>query len=231
MAAQPTLFIISSDRARTGKTLLARALVDFLLTEERDPFCFDLAYPEGGLRAYFPGRTALINFPQEEARRKLFGIVLTRTGRDYVIDLPARHLASFCEAAVSAGFFAAARDKGFRIAIIFLVGRDEKSLRTALDVVEILLPDIFVPAANRFVGSALPPGIAGPVLTLEKLDPDLFAIVSNRRFSLRLFMLGDETAVPLRLRPHLKTFLAVLASGYRELEPALSVTRLRRGQG
>ena len=92
MAAPPTVFLICSDLARNGKTLLARVLVDFLLMEGRDPFCFDLAPPAGALRQYFPGRTALLDFAQEEGRTKLFDTLLTRPGREPIRRAPGRRM-------------------------------------------------------------------------------------------------------------------------------------------
>ena len=227
MPAPPTVFIICSDQVRNGKTLLSRVLVDFLLLEGHDPFCFDLSHPEGALRAFFPGRTTLVDFAMPESRAKVFDTILALSGRDYVIDVPAQHLARFCEAAGGDEFMARARAKDFRIAVLYIVDRDEKSLHTAVAVEELLQPDIFVPAGNRLVGSALPDGVPGPVLVMERMEDDLAAIVSNRRFSLRAFMQGDEAAVPVRSRGSLKNFLHGLVTGMREFEPALSLQSLR----
>jgi len=221
------VFTVCSDQARNGKTLLARALVDFLLMEGRDPFCFDLCHPTGALRAYFPGRTALVDFAMPEGRARVFDTILQRAGRDYVIDLPAQHLARFCETAGGDGFPAKARDKEFRLATLFIVDRDERSLTTAAAVEEILLPDIFVPVANRFMRSALPDGVPGPVLVMERLEDELQAVISHRRFSLRAFMQGEEASVPVRYRTSLKNFLHGLITGMREFEPALSLQALR----
>lgn len=221
------VFIVCSDQARNGKTWLARVLVDFLLMEGRDPFCFDLGHPEAGLRPFFPGRTALVDFSQAEGEARVFDTILTRAGRDYVIDLPARHLARFCEAAGGSGFPARAHETGFRSAVLYVVDREERSLRTAVAVEEMLLPDLFVPVANRFVGSALPAAVPGPVLIMERMEADLHGVVSHRRFSLRGFMQGEEAAVPVKLRTSLKNFLHGLVTGMREFEPALSLQALR----
>src|SRR3954467_6027817 len=113
MALLPTIFIVCSDRSRNGKTLLARVLVDHLLIEERDPFCFDLNVPDPTLRAYFPGRTALIDFSGEESRTKFFDTVLARGGRDYVIDVGTAQLTQLCAAMNARNFAKAARDKHF----------------------------------------------------------------------------------------------------------------------
>lgn len=220
MAAPPTLFIVCSDHPHNGKTLLARVLVDYLLAEEHDPFCFDLAFPEGGLRAYFPGRTALVDFTTPEGREKVFGTLLARAGRDYVIDVPAQHLAEFCEAAAAIALTEKAQGRGFRIVVLYIVDREEKSLSTAMAVDDILQPDVLVPVANRLLGSALPDGVPGPVLRMEALDPEVRAIVANRRFSLRLFMLGEEADLAPRHKVSLNRFLLGLMKGFRSLEAA-----------
>lgn len=227
MASPPLIALVCSDRHRNGKTLLARVLVDFLLLEGRDPFVLDLDHAEGTLRAFFPGRTALVDFAHVSGQIKVFDTILAAPGRDYVIDLPSEQLAKFCEAMGDLQFRAAAHEAGFRLAVIYIIDEAEDSLKTAAAVEEILVPDLFVPTANRFVGSALPDGVPGPVLTMEKIDADLHAIITNRRFSFRSFLLGDESGVPLRLRPNLKTFLHGLLAGFREFEPALSLLKLR----
>jgi hypothetical protein len=226
MPAPPTIYIVCSDRGRNGKTLLARVLTDHLLIDERDPFCFDLSAPEGALRAYFPGRTALIDINDENARAKLFDIILSRTGRDYVIDVPGAHLARFCEAAGDTALPTAARAKGYRICVLFVVDRDPASLKTAVALEEMLDPDLLVPVVNRFVGTSLPEGVPGPVVTLEKLEGEVRMLVSNRRFSFRSYLLGDDAGVPARLRAQLKNFLHGVLGGLRNLEPAMSLQSL-----
>jgi hypothetical protein len=230
MPAPPTVFIICSDQVRNGKTLLSRVLIDFLLLEGHDPFCFDLSHPEGALRAFFPGRTSLIDFTQPDSRAKVFDTMLSRSGRDYVIDVPAQQLAMFCETAAGDDFVTLAHRKDFRVAVLYIVDRDEKSLGTAVAVEELLEPDIFVPVANRLVGSALPDGVPGPALVMQRMEDELSVLVSNRRFSLRAFMQGDEAAVPARFRNGLKNFLHGLVTGMRDIEPALSLQSLRDSQ-
>lgn len=227
MAAPPTVFIVCSDRDGNGKTLLARVLTDYLLMEERDPFCFDLAAPTGGLRKFFPGRTAVVDFTQDAGRDKVFTTLIDRPGRDYVIDVPAVQLAELCEAARKAGLSEAAHSKGFRVAVLYIVDRDDASLQTAVSLEQILDPDLFVPVANRFIGSALPEGVPGPVLVMEKLHAELQSVIAHKHFSLREFMISDDESLPARMRSNLKTFLQRLVAGMAYFEPALRVDAAR----
>ena len=52
-------------------------------------------------------------------------------------------------------------------------------------------------------------------------------MIGNRRFSFRDFLLGEESAVPAALRPKLKSFLYGLMTAFRDIEPALSLSKLR----
>ena len=227
MAAPPLIAIVCSDRHRNGKTLLSRVLVDFLLLEGRDPFVLDLDHPEGALRDFFPGRTALVDFTKIAGQMKVFDTILASPGRDYVIDVPAPLLARFCEAMSDLAFREAAHEAGFALVVLFIVDQPEDSLKSALAIEEILKPDLFVPVANLWVGSALPERVDGLTLTLERLNPALMPVIGHRRFSFRSFLLGDEAAVPPQHRPALKSFLHGLLGGFREIEPELSLSRLQ----
>jgi len=227
LASSPLIAIVCSDRHRNGKTLLARTLVDFLLLEGHDPFVLDLGHPDGALRDYFPGRTALVDFAKIPGQMMVFDTILGAPGRDYVIDVPAPQLSRFCEAMGDLEFRAAANAAGFAVVVLYIVDEPHESLRSAVNVEEILKPDLFIPVANQFVGSALPEPVDGLTLTMERLDADLAPIIGNRRFSFRTFRLGDESGVPLPLRAGLKSFLHGLIGGFREIEPELSLSKLK----
>ena len=201
MAQAPGIFIVCSGQHRNGKTLLARLLADYLLLEDRDPFLIDLSHPEGALRAYFPGRTALVDFGHVAGQMKAFDTILGSGSRDYVIDIPAEHLAKFCATAASLQFRAELRKAGFNLVVFFIIDKEPESLKDATQTEEILTPDLFIPVRNAMVGSALPRRYDGLTLTMPELDPEVVAIVNSRRFSFRTFLLGDEQPVPFGCAP------------------------------
>lgn len=229
MARAPLIHIVCSDRHRNGKTLLARVLVDYLMLDGRDPFVIDADHPEGPLRAYFPGRTALVDFDHMPGRMKLFDTILAAPGRDYVIDLPALQRDNFFDAMVALRFIDEARKGGFRFIVLFIVDRDEDSLKHADAVARQARPDLMAYVRNQQLGSALEGADGRFVITMPGLDPALSEIIiASRRFSLRRFLLGEEAQVPAQLRSKLKSFLYDMLTAFRDMEPAMSLARLKR---
>ena len=153
MAITPTVYITASDQHRNGKTLLARLLADYLLLDGRDPFMIDTDAPDGPLRSFFPGRTALADFEKMQGRMKLFDTILASPGRDYVVDLPARHTDDFFKAAAELHAFEEMKRLGFRVIVFYIVDRTAASLRTAKTIQKFPNIDLFVPVENQHVGS------------------------------------------------------------------------------
>lgn len=228
MASQTTIYIIASDRHRNGKTLLARVLVDSLLLQDRDPFVIDAGFPEGTLRAAFPGRTALVDFAQVQGQMKLFDTILASPGRDYVIDLPAPQCDNFFATARKLGFFEEAARCGFQVIILFIVDKDRASLTTAYDLRDANRPAELVAVRNSFVGSALIHDPALVTIDLPTLDRDALNLLEDKRFSIRAFMLGEATGIPLALRPLIRNFCQSVIDSLRDIQSALTLLKLRR---
>ncbi len=217
MATSPTVHIICSDQHRNGKTLLARVLVDFLMLDGRDPFCIDTDAPDGPLRAFFPGRTALADFAAIKGQMKLFDTILAAPGRDYVIDLPARHTESFFHTSRDLDFFAECKKSGFRVFVFYVVDNSFTSLKAAYALQREPGIDLFVPVRNMLVRSHWPENEGA--LTIPFLAAPIALAISNRRFSLREFVNGDPQGLAPDMVPQLQTFLYDLLNSLNGLEP------------
>lgn len=222
MATRPVVYIVCSDQHRNGKTLLARVLVDYLMLDGHDPFVIDADYPHGPLRNFFPGRTLVVNLETIRGQMALFDTILAAPGRDYVIDLPATQTARFCKAAADLGFFTEARRASFAMVILFIVDKTTGSLASAANVEKMAKLDLLIPVRNAFVGSALPARYDGLTVTMPVLDPECLTLIGGKRFSIREFLLGDESTVPEPLRRKLKSFLYEVMTSFNAIAPALS---------
>jgi hypothetical protein len=224
MAVQPTIYIVASDQHRNGKTLLARLLVDYLMLDGRDPFVIDTDAPDGPLRIYFPGRTALADFAAIKGQMKLFDTILAAPGRDYVVDLPARHTENFFAAERDLGFFKECKASGFRVFLFFVVDESFTSMKAARGFQNYAGLDLFVPVRNLLVRSAWPEDDGA--LTVPFLAAPVASTIGHRRFSLRAFVQGDLQGLPADMVPVLQNFLYETLSNLSNLEPLYSLREL-----
>ena len=225
MANTPTVYITASDQHRNGKTLLARLLADYLMLDGRDPFMIDTDAPDGPLRAFFPGRTALADFAHTQGQMKLFDTILASPGRDYVVDLPVRHMEAFFRAVSELNFFDEAHKAGFRIIVFFVVDRSATSLKVARFIQQFPGIDLFVPVENKHVGTIWPKSESGMVI--PALPQALAIAISEKRFSLRNFVLGDTQQLPEEYHAMLNAFLLDVLSNFGNLDPLITLENLR----
>jgi hypothetical protein len=225
VANTPTVYITASDQHRNGKTLLARLLADYLLLDGRDPFMIDTDAPEGPLRKFFPGRTALADFAIMPGQMKLFDTIIASPGRDYVIDLPARHTDGFFQAVTGLKFFEELKRLGFRIIIFYVVDRQPASLRAAKALQKFPDIDLFVPVENQHVGSFWPKSEGD--LIIPALPQALAIAIADKRFSLRGFVLGDTQHLAEEYQPVLSNFLYEVLNNLGNLEPLVTLQNLR----
>lgn len=225
MAIAPTIYIVASDQHRNGKTLLARLLADYLLLDGRDPFLVDTDAPDGPLRNYFPGRTALADFATIKGQMKLFDTILAAPGRDYVVDLPVRHLENFLAAAADLNFFQECKNLEFRVFFFFVVDNSFTSLKAAKAVQALVGIDLFVPVHNKLVRSTWPEEEGS--LTIPLLPAAIASAIGNKRFSIRNFVQGDVQGLDEGMTMELQNFLYEVLNNLSNLEPVLSLKNLK----
>jgi hypothetical protein len=225
VATPPTIHIVASDEFRNGKTLLARCLADYLMLDRRDPFLIDTDTPDGNLRDYFPGRTQLANFAKVQGQIKIFDAILASPGRDYVIDLTAKHTNDFLQDVAELNFFAEARKLEFRTFLFFIVDQKPSSATLARHLQKSADVDLFIPVINRFVGSTWTP--ENEALILPALDQNAWREVSTRRFSFRSFVLGDTQNLRQESVRSINQFVYDVMQGLSNIETEISLRNLR----
>ncbi len=227
MADHPTVYIIASDQNRNGKTLLARLLADYLLLDGRDPFLIDTDPPDAPLRSYFPGRTQMADLGNVQGQIKIFDTMLTSVGRDYVIDLTARHTDAFFQQVKDLDFTTELKARGYRIVILFIVDSAPESAKAYRLLSRTLRADLHLPVRNHFVGSSLPADERA--FDIPRLDESVIKPMMHRHFSIRAFVLGD----PQNLEPAgdiaLKRFVYAIMQAFNDLDPAISLARAKSG--
>jgi hypothetical protein len=225
MRRAPVIFIVCSIRPRSGKTLLARVLVDYLLLDGQDPFVIDAGGDNGHpLRPFFPGRTAAVDYSQTLGRMKIFDTIMAGPGRDYVIDLASSATVSFFQFAKELDFMKEARNAGFRV-VVLCFGADAPGSVSALH--REAAADLFVTVANDHRRSGKPEAIGDTAIEIPRLDELTEDTIAPRRVSLRAFLLGDESIVPESSRPRLKAYLYEVITALRDVELALSMKKLK----
>jgi len=225
VAANPTIHIVASDANRNGKTLLARLISDYLLLEGRDPLLIDTDAPEAPLRQYFPGRTVLADLGKTQGEMKTLDTIIASPGRDYVIDLPLRHLQAFFRTLRTLDFFKAARGAGFRVFVYFIVDAQASSLRAARELDEEMRPDLFIPVRNEFVGSSWPAD--EPAIILPALKREVALRIGDRRFALGKFVLGERQGLNDAETMDLNRFLVTALDGINRVEVTFSLKGLK----
>jgi hypothetical protein len=225
VAPPPTIFVVASDEHRNGKTLLARCVADYLMLDRRDPFLLDTDAPDGTLRNYFPGRTQLLNFAKVQGQIKVFDAILASPGRDYVIDLTAKHTTDFLTAVRELGFFREAKALGFRIIVLFIVDQTDASRALAVDLGKSPDIDLLVPVVSEFVGSKWP--LEKEAFTIPVLGHDAWLAIAHKRFSFRAFVLGDTQNLSHEVVKHINRFVYAMMRALSNIEIDMSLKGLR----
>jgi hypothetical protein len=184
MERRPKVIVICSDRTRTGKSLLARLFVDYLLLAWRDPFLFDTAPPPGDACRFFPERSMLVDLSRTRGQMALFDTILASPPRDFVIDLSTAQLTRFFDIIAEIPFLDELETRGYALGIVHISDTDARPaelerLAGALpvDTVTLVLNEgLTPPALARRAGDERPlPAMVADVsrFVLPALDADV----------------------------------------------------------
>jgi hypothetical protein len=189
-----TAAIVASLHGRTGKTLLARILVDYFVLSGTRPLAFDTDAAARTLRASFPHDTVVVDLDVVRDQMTLFDTLATRSPEPRVVDVSHHVLRKFFKVMEESNLVAEARARRVEPIIFYLADRDPDAYQEAR-----LLRDRFAECAlvlveNVFVGAPKDLTRRGPGyramadhplrMTLPRLDPGIAEAVEEGDLSL-----------------------------------------------
>jgi hypothetical protein len=194
MERRPKVIVVCSGRGRTGKSLLARLFVDYLLLAWRDPFVFDTAPVPGDVARFYPERSMLVDLSRTRGQMALFDTILASPPRDFVVDLAAPDFSRFFDIMAEISFLEEIETRGYAMGIVYVTDTQAPpaelvrlAARLPVDTVTIVLNEGLVPAALADHQGREPPlpAMVADVsrFVLPALDPELAREVASPPFS------------------------------------------------
>jgi hypothetical protein len=227
MRRRTPVYVICSPRPRVGKTLLARLMVEFFLTEGRSVAAFDVNPNEFALAEFLPRHTAKANLNETLGQMALFDKLIQHDEVPKVVDLGYAAFEAFFDLMQEIDFLHEARRRSIMPVLLFVANPDRTS-RKSYDMLHDrfrLLPLIPVyneaNAQEHHYREAFPAEHGSP-LRIPALPPVLKGVTDKPAFSFADFL--DKSAnTETLLHPWIRRVFIEL----RELELRLLLDQLR----
>jgi hypothetical protein len=182
VARRTPVYVVCSPRARVGKTLVARLLIDFCRIESRPVAGFDINRNEPSLADYFPGSVIKADIGKTTDQMALFDALIVNDGVGKVVDVGSGAFDSFFDVAQQIGFSAEAHRRSVQPVILFVIDVDRSSV-DALSGLQRRSPDMpLIAVLNEAVIGAYRMGVSGQ-LRIPLIPPVLKRVVEKPRFS------------------------------------------------
>lgn len=210
-----TIYVVTSDEARNGKSLFARFLIDYLMLAKRNPIVFDAGWPHQNMKERWAGRTLAADFSKVQGQMAFFDRVLGMPPRDSVLDLSWRDLERFLSLAVDIDFRHELAAKGLRLELFFV---ETPSLESRRLLERIRAMRLF--HAMHFLRPAMVKGRPFSVLKLREtaivipeLSPTLVTRIERPGFSVEAFLRGRPQGLNFFEAQELEAFLDKVMGG------------------
>jgi len=232
MSFRSSITIVASPRPRVGKTLVARLLTDFHLSEKRKVVAFDLNAGERTLSQFLPQQTVAASVRDVNGQMALFDRLVTGDDMTKIIDLGHESYESFFTLAHQIDFTEEARQRSIAVAILFMVTPDQTSVTAYRNLRERFARAMLVPLHNEMLGSSQHrdkyPISGGGALAvkLPALAPGLRKVIDDPPFSFADSNMGNATDIPLDAHIELQRWLRRIYLEFRELDLRLLLADL-----
>lgn len=231
MSANSTpLYVVCSPRARVGKTLLSRLLVELYLINERHVAAFDLADEGPQLMDYLPATTTVVDIKDIRGQVVFFDQLITGSPGAKVIDLSHRAFDNFFAIAQEIGFFEEALNHSIEPLILYIsepqnlnAADTYKMLRDRFSAAASLLPvrNQIEASANQDI-SALPNANTAPAwIDIPFLNLSLKALIAHHSFSFSRFWRAPLSELPSSMDGELAGWTERVFSQFRNIALAI----------
>jgi hypothetical protein len=222
------LYIVASRRQRAGKTLLARLLIDFFLTDGRPLEGYDLQQPhEPALAKRFPDLVQPIDIGGTDGQMHLFDQLLAHDSTTKVIDLGCGLFDQFFAVMQEIGFATEARRRLIEPVVLFVADPEAISERAYATLRHRLKTSTLVPVHNEAVSINFAPENFPPtrreygVIRIPRLSPLVRRVIDWPSFSFSAHI-TDQSDGPTQVHQWISPILTKV----RELELQLLMGRL-----
>jgi len=221
MTVRTSVYMIASPRPRVGRTLVARLLADFYLTNGRETACFDLD-PEAGLSQFMPAHTQRAELSAITGQMASFDRLIIDDGIPKIIDIGPSAFRPFFTVTQQIDFAREARKRGIAPVIVFVADPDPSSENTYAWLRRHIPDALLVLVRNDFLGRiehrATAPVAPAAVIYVPALAPGLRRYIDKRPFSFADPRTGSPLDVPLDAHMELQRWLRRVFVEFRELE-------------
>lgn len=221
MSFRTSVTIVASPRPRTGKTLLARLLIDFNIHEGRGVAAFDLNAGDGTLAQFSPAHARASEIGDIKGEMALFDRLVADDGVSKIVDLGHEKFETFFELARRLDFADEARRRGIAPSILFIATPDATSVE-AYRKLGTKLPEVArTPVHNELLGNAQRdryPIMGAEQLRFSVLAPGLRRYIEKPPFSFADEALANARNIPLDVHIELQRWLRKMYMKFRELD-------------
>jgi hypothetical protein len=210
-----TIYVVTSDEARNGKSLFARFLVDYLLLAKRNPIVFDAGWPHQHMKKRWPGRTFLSDFSKVQGQMAFFDRVLGMPSHDAVLDLSPRDLHRFLSLAESIEFGRELKAKGLGLELFFVETPTPESRRLLERMRAMrLFHAIHLLRPNMVKGGGFGAfQVRENTIVIPELSPSAVTRIEQLSFSVEGFLRGRQQGLNFLEARELETFLDKVMGG------------------
>jgi hypothetical protein len=229
MQPRTPIFIVTSSRPRVGKTLIARALIEYFCAQNRLVQAFDVNPGDFTLLDYLPACTAATSILDTRGEMALFDQLIASDGVPKVVDLAHGQLERFFAVIQQINFAAEARRRDVIPIVLFIADADDRARKGYAMLSERFADFALVPVLNEatprianFRENYPPTRRGGSPLGIPALSPVVRSVVDRPKVSLVAYIVkaADPTT-------ELYGWISHVFVGFRELEDRILQGRMQ----